>query len=162
MRSPRRWGANNIRLDVTIKPSEPCTAWTSQIWVKSLRKWFGRSAWRSLAFLLKSSKWPSQSGLLRALQSPPIGSDSRSGRRPDMSRMCCVGCNGVSLSIAGSVHVIKDKSSREWYFEQHHYFGPIVLRKDGEPKSRQPGSRSKFWPAYEAWRTSQPQAQPEH
>lgn len=72
-----------------------------------------------------------------------------------MSRMCCIGCNGLSLPIGGNEHVITDQMGRSWRFEQHHYFGPIVLRQDGMPKARQPGSRSPFWPAFEAWRLSQ-------
>ena len=66
-------------------------------------------------------------------------------------RMCCVNCNGNSLNAGGPEHVITDVSGRAWRFEQHHYCGPIVLRRDGNPKTRQPGSRSPFWPAYEAW-----------
>jgi len=67
------------------------------------------------------------------------------------SSMCCIGCGGFRLSLVGPEHVVVDSDGRQWLFEQHHYFGPIVLRKDGEPKSRQPGSRSKFWPAWQAW-----------
>lgn len=75
--------------------------------------------------------------------------------------MCCVGCKGLSLTPGGRVHAIHDAAGRRWIFEQHHYCGPIVLRKDGEPKARQPGSRSPFWPAYEAWsKTGKLEAQP--
>lgn len=65
--------------------------------------------------------------------------------------MCCVGCKGLSLTLSGPMHIINDESGRTWRFELHNYCGPIVLRKDGEPKARQPGSRSPFWPAFEAW-----------
>lgn len=67
-------------------------------------------------------------------------------------RMCCVRCTGLSLTTSGPEHTVTDATGRTWRFEQHHYCGPIVLRQDGEPKARQPGSRSPFWPAYEAWR----------
>jgi hypothetical protein len=69
--------------------------------------------------------------------------------------MCCVGCNGVRLSLAGPDHAVVDAAGRRWVFEQHSYFGPIVLRNDGLPKSRQPGSRSKFWTAWQTWRDAQ-------
>lgn len=38
-----------------------------------------------------------------------------------------------------------------WLVEIHRYCGPIVLRKDGEPRVRQPGARSAFWDAWERW-----------
>jgi hypothetical protein len=67
--------------------------------------------------------------------------------------LCCVGCSGlISLTPVGPFHTIKDASGRLWHFEEHHYCGPIILRKDGDPKTRQPGSRSPFWPAYYAWK----------
>lgn len=71
-----------------------------------------------------------------------------------MARMCCIGCAGLSLTTSGPEHTIIDAAGRAWRFEQHHYIGPIVLRQDGEPKDRQPGSRSPFWPAYYAWTKS--------
>jgi len=75
-----------------------------------------------------------------------------------MTGMCCVHCQGVSISLAGPEHVITDSRGRTWRFEDHHYCGPIVLRNDGEPKARQPGSRSTFWPAYEAWSKARKEA----
>jgi hypothetical protein len=67
-------------------------------------------------------------------------------------KLCCIGCGGgLSLTLGGRDHVITDDLGREWIFEDHHYCGPIVLRKDGNSKSRQPGSRSRFWPAWDAW-----------
>lgn len=71
-----------------------------------------------------------------------------------MSSMCCIGCGGLSFSLGGRDHMITDVQGKPWTFENHPHFGPIVLRKDGNPKARQPGSRSRFWPAYEAWRDS--------
>jgi hypothetical protein len=65
--------------------------------------------------------------------------------------LCCVTCGGFSLTTSGPAHTITDATGRAWRFELHHYCGPIVLRQDGEPKTRQPGSRSPFWPAFEAW-----------
>lgn len=60
--------------------------------------------------------------------------------------MLCACCTNVPE------HVITDSQGRKWRFEQTRMFGPIVLRADGEPKVRQPGSRSAFWDAYDAWR----------
>lgn len=68
-----------------------------------------------------------------------------------MTRMCCLGCAGA---IRGE-HVIEDDKGRRWRFEWHPYFGPAVLRADGQPKARQPGSRSPFWRALDAWRARQ-------
>lgn len=51
-------------------------------------------------------------------------------------------------------HTVTDARGRVWIFEMHHFCGPMVLRQDGEPCSRQPGSRSPFWPAFEAWQAS--------
>lgn len=49
-------------------------------------------------------------------------------------------------------HVVADAAGKVWRFEMHRFCGPIILRADGEPKTMQPGSRSRFWPAYQAWR----------
>jgi hypothetical protein len=37
-------------------------------------------------------------------------------------------------------------------FEFHGVCGPILVRDDGEPLKKQPGARSDFWPAFDAWR----------
>ncbi|RQO57983.1 hypothetical protein DBR47_14420 [Paucibacter sp. KBW04] len=52
-------------------------------------------------------------------------------------------------------HTITDARGRTWRFEQHRMFGPLILRADGEPAARQPGSRSTFWAAWEQWREQQ-------
>lgn len=72
-----------------------------------------------------------------------------------MPQLCCIGCNGLSLTLGGREHTVRDSAGRLWRFEQHPYCGPIILRNNGNPKSRQPGCRSAFWPAYEVWRASQ-------
>lgn len=61
-------------------------------------------------------------------------------------RPCCQSCTGDAPE-----HVITDAAGRPWRFEVHRFCGPMVLRQDGQPKSRQPGSRSPFWPAFDAW-----------
>lgn len=65
--------------------------------------------------------------------------------------LCCIGCNGLSLSLGGRDHTIVDDAGRSWFFEMHPYCGPMVLRKDGQPKAHQPGGRSPFWPAFDRW-----------
>ena len=65
--------------------------------------------------------------------------------------MCCAGCGSGGVPLLGRDHTVTDVDGRQWLFEQRRMFGPIVLRQDGNPRSRQPGSRSRFWPAWEAW-----------
>lgn len=36
-------------------------------------------------------------------------------------------------------------------FEFHGVCGPALLDEDGEPLAKQPGERSAFWPAFDAW-----------
>jgi hypothetical protein len=64
----------------------------------------------------------------------------------------CNTCTGADLEP----HTVTDAAGRTWSFEAHRIFGPLVLRKDGEPAARQPGSRSSFWPAFMAWNDAQP------
>lgn len=52
-------------------------------------------------------------------------------------------------------HAVVDALGRRWLFEMHHFCGPLILRQDGAPRARQPGSRSRFWPAFEAWQAAQ-------
>lgn len=67
-----------------------------------------------------------------------------------MPTLCCIGCNGLSLTLGGRDHTIVDDAGRSWSFEDHRYFGPIVLRKDGEPRAVQPGSQG-FMSAAGTW-----------
>lgn len=52
------------------------------------------------------------------------------------------------------VHRAVDETGREWLFEFHHFCGPMVVGKRGEPLNRQPGTRSPFWKAFETWRAA--------
>ena len=38
-----------------------------------------------------------------------------------------------------------------YVFDFHRYCGPLLCRKDGEPRARQPGARSAFWAVIEEW-----------
>lgn len=67
-----------------------------------------------------------------------------------MPTICCQAC-----TEGDQVHNIADAHGQTWRFEMHRFCGPIVLRKtDGLPKERQPGSRSPFWPAFDAWNSA--------
>ncbi len=52
------------------------------------------------------------------------------------------------VSVGGPTHRLIDYRGKVWHFEEHHYFGPTVTRKDGSVCKSQPGERSPFWAAY--------------
>jgi hypothetical protein len=54
-------------------------------------------------------------------------------------------------------HEAVDDRGKVWRFEMHHFCGPIVLRKDGDPVARQPGDRSAFWQAFDRWQAANPE-----
>lgn len=56
---------------------------------------------------------------------------------------CCILTGGPTHTITVDGKVMT--------FEMHHYFGPGVLKKDGDPYARQPGPRHPFWDAVTAW-----------
>lgn len=62
-----------------------------------------------------------------------------------MPTICCTAC-----TEGDQVHDIADVRGQTWRFEMYRFCGPIVLRQDGQPKERQPGGRSPFWPAFDA------------
>ena len=46
----------------------------------------------------------------------------------------------------------KDSKGKIWMWEFNHRFGPLFLRKDGEPLINQPKSESHLaWEAFETW-----------
>ena len=57
----------------------------------------------------------------------------------------------IHVSYAGPFHKIIDTSGKEWLFEMHNYCGPIALKKDGDPRAKQPSEKSKFWIAVTLW-----------
>lgn len=65
--------------------------------------------------------------------------------------MCCISCAGLNFTLGGRDHTIQDARGRRWTFEFHPYCGPIVLNSKGDPREKQPGSRSPFWAAFAAW-----------
>lgn len=46
---------------------------------------------------------------------------------------------------------IRDRNGKAWYFEHHHFMGPSILKKNGDPARRQPGEKSPFWEAFQYW-----------
>lgn len=48
-------------------------------------------------------------------------------------------------------YTITDRNGKVWRFEYHSYMGPTTLTKSGEQMERQPGQRSPFWEAFNAW-----------
>lgn len=73
--------------------------------------------------------------------------------------MTCIPFQSADGKIVGHfcespVHTVASKG-KKWTFEYHRYFGPTVLRKDGEPRVRQPGPRSLFWAAFARWERRQ-------
>lgn len=68
--------------------------------------------------------------------------------------MPCVKVNfrhgGVGIVTYADVHQVI-AAGHLWRFEHHWFCGPTVVTKRGEPLKRQPGPRSPFWPAHQAW-----------
>ena len=65
-----------------------------------------------------------------------------------------------SCCLPAGVVTIFDERGRAWTFENSRMFGPMVLRRDGEPRVNQPGERSAFWPAWQRWNDSQKASRP--
>jgi len=59
--------------------------------------------------------------------------------------------NTICILIGGKDYLIKDRSGKEWKFEDHPYCGPIVLDKKGDPKNKQPKVNSLFWESVNLW-----------
>lgn len=51
----------------------------------------------------------------------------------------------------GVVHLADIYRFEGYTFEWHNYLGPTLCRKNMEPRKRQPGERSRFWPVLERW-----------
>lgn len=52
--------------------------------------------------------------------------------------------------MADGVYTVK-VNGKPVTFEWHRFFGPSVLKKNGDLRSRQPGMRSPFWPVFDRW-----------
>lgn len=78
-------------------------------------------------------------------------------------RLCCIACSAASPAPCDRVHVISDGEGRRWRFEAHPYIGPIVLLGMSDtPAARQPGDKSPFWAAYDAWLANRHQQTHDH
>jgi hypothetical protein len=53
--------------------------------------------------------------------------------------------------MVGVIHVADIYRFEGYVFEWRHYCGPILCRKDMEPRKRQPGVRSRFWDVIDRW-----------
>ena len=58
--------------------------------------------------------------------------------------------NLIHISFAGPEYIIL-VGPRKYRFEDHHYCGPIVIGKDGDPLDVQPPESSPFWDAVSLW-----------
>ena len=67
--------------------------------------------------------------------------------------MACIRIYGECPGIltVPDIFTVTDANGREWRFDYHHYLGPSVLKANGDPRERQPGIKSSFWPAFSAW-----------
>ena len=57
----------------------------------------------------------------------------------------------VHVSWAGPERLLIDGKGKKWKFEDHHYCGPIVLGKNGDPLEVQPPESSPFWDSVQLW-----------
>jgi hypothetical protein len=57
----------------------------------------------------------------------------------------------IICSFTEAEALLRDRTGRVWRCEWHRACGPSVMRKDGSEAKNQPGPRSAFWPAAEAW-----------
>ncbi len=57
----------------------------------------------------------------------------------------------IHISFGGPDRKIIDRKNRVWKFEDHPYFGPFVLDRNGDPKNDQPHESSPFWEAVNCW-----------
>ena len=64
----------------------------------------------------------------------------------------CLTCS-AGLTLDGRDHMVTDARGKVWTFEMHPQYGPIVLKANGDPATLQPGTRSKFWQAFELWQS---------
>lgn len=57
----------------------------------------------------------------------------------------------IHISMGGPDRKIRDHDGKEFMFEDHPRFGPILLNKRGDPVRNQPGEKSSFWSVYGWW-----------
>lgn len=56
----------------------------------------------------------------------------------------------IHVCVGGPLRTIFAGGVR-YTFEDHHYFGPLPCRRNGDELKREPDPRSPFWRAYECW-----------
>ena len=57
----------------------------------------------------------------------------------------------IHIQFSGPERILIDGKGKKWRFEDHHYCGPIVVGKYGDPLDVQPHESSPFWAAVNLW-----------
>ena len=60
--------------------------------------------------------------------------------------------NGICLDYWGAGPFVIDVHGKHYRFEDSDRFGPLLLKKKGEPAVNQPTERSPFWKAHHLWK----------
>lgn len=69
-----------------------------------------------------------------------------------MAAMQCACCtDGVRLATSSQEYTLQLPSGPRYVFEMHHYCGPAVLNKHGDPAKYQPSPNHPFWTAVTLW-----------
>lgn len=53
--------------------------------------------------------------------------------------------------MGGTNRKILDQTGKEWLFEDHPYYGPVVLNGKGDPIKKEPDPKSLFWKCVNQW-----------
>ena len=89
--------------------------------------------------------------------SPAPGAEARP--YPEAGRYVTLRGPGVIVTMSPDFRM--SWKEREYVFEWGRYGGPILLRRDGEPRTRPPGERHPFWDGIDAWVAAGKKADPE-
>jgi hypothetical protein len=60
-------------------------------------------------------------------------------------------CNCLTCGSGEDRNYLIRVGGREWFFEWHHYCGPMVIHRRTWAEVTQPGERSPFWQAVQNW-----------
>lgn len=60
--------------------------------------------------------------------------------------------SGVMIDAWGAGPFAITVAGRAFRFEDSDRFGPLLVRRNGDPTKNQPGERSPFWRPYALWR----------
>lgn len=62
----------------------------------------------------------------------------------------------------GSGPYVIETNGVSYRFEDSDQFGPLLIKKNGDPRDKQPGPRSPFWRAHWLWKQQGRQMKPDH